>query len=202
MAKPERSLAMRSNESTIVTASVSAAAERSSVTAAAGSKDDPVFAAIEKHRSAGQACDDFPESQELPPKLRRDLVAAQRSLVRTVPVTREGLLALLEYVQQAKDERFAGAIRLQEAFDAIDNLLSSVASSCRSLLADEAHSMDVRLELDKPLSDARALSYALWIAWNKASHDARVDASTYDALERLILTIHSNLDTAVEIAAS
>ena len=73
------------------------------VAAPCGNADDPVFAAIERHRAAMQAWlaeDDEERSNRLPRAER----AAWHAWVMTAPTTMAGLMATLEHASSPNDD--------------------------------------------------------------------------------------------------
>jgi hypothetical protein len=77
---------------------------------------DPIFAAIERSRSAELAYD----AEESPPEaVAQEAVKSAKALAHTMPTTRAGLAALASYFQQSRSQRdcpFFDDIQDTEAF--------------------------------------------------------------------------------------
>ena len=89
------------------------------------SKHDPVFAAIERHRAAIAAIN-ADKSDDVPDNLERDGIATADALVRTVPQTAVGLLAMIHYAREMEDE-----LGLSDNSIRLDDFLSTIEKACQ-----------------------------------------------------------------------
>jgi hypothetical protein len=163
---------------------------------ATSSNEDPIYAAIDRHKAAVAATE--ASGENVADKLSDRDTALARKLMATVPTTREGLLAMLGYTRQAEE---AQAISLGSNDDQLAALLSSIESAVRTL--PDAHpsssAPEEHAEMEAPLLDARGLTKALIMAIAGEHRVAMETDEMNDALERLALALDERIDEAVKI---
>jgi hypothetical protein len=122
-----------------------------------------------------------------------------RSLMATAPATRDGLLALLRYVQEAEN---AHATSLSANDDQLAALLTTIERAVCSLRddhPDERADRETMAEMEIPLLEARGLSKVMTMALGGKDRVAMDPEQADEAFERLALSIENHIDDAVKI---